>query len=163
MLFCLPDTKYGITFANIISKKFMVTAAEQLVIFSRYIGQKVVIKSLLSFEENVGTLTGIKENALLIDVESVNRWIPLRDDFRICEVRLLLKPLKKLTSAIIETANSLPVQAFITPYYQQLGFDMPVFIAPGHRCNCQYVYELDLADYRAEEEIMNEQLAAIRR
>jgi hypothetical protein len=48
----------------------------------------------------------------------------------------------------------LPVQAFITPYYQSLGFDMPVFISPGHPCNCKYVHELELADYRSAEEIM---------
>lgn len=131
-----------------------IKAAEQLIIFSRYIGQQVVISGLLnSDEETVGTLTGIKENALLVNIDTINRWIPLSDDIKLSEVKLLLKPLKQLTSAIIETANSLPVQAFITPYYQSLGFDMPVFIAPGHPCNCKYVYELDLADYRTAEEI----------
>jgi hypothetical protein len=132
-----------------------VTTAEQLIIFSRYIGQQVVIKSLLNDEnETIGTLKGIRQNALLIAIDEVNRWIPLNDNFRLCEVRLLLKPLKKLTAAIINTANSLPVQAFITPYYQQLGFDMPVFIAPGNACNCKYVQELDLADYRDADEIL---------
>lgn len=131
-----------------------IKATEQLIIFSRYIGQQVVISGLLnSDEETVGTLTGIKENALLVNIDTINRWIPLSDDIKLSEVKLLLKPLKQLTSAIIETANSLPVQAFITPYYQSLGFDMPVFIAPGHPCNCKYVYELDLADYRTAEEI----------
>src|SRR6202000_3578979 len=133
-----------------------ITIADQLIIFSRYIGQQVVIKSLLNDnEETIGTLKGIRQNALLIDIEEVNRWIPLNDNFKICEVRLLLKPLKRLTTTIINTANSLPVQAFITPYYQQMGFDMPVFIAPGHSCNCKYVYELDLADYRTATEIEN--------
>jgi len=131
-----------------------IKAAEQLVIFSRYIGQQVVISGLLnSDEETVGTLTGIKENALLVNIDTINRWIPLSDDIKLSEVKLLLKPLKRLTSTIIETANSLPVQAFITPYYQSLGFDMPVFIAPGHPCNCKYLYELELADYRTAEEI----------
>lgn len=131
-----------------------ITTVEQLIIFSRYIGQQVVIKSLLNDgEETIGTLKGIRQNALLIDIDEVNRWIPLNDNFKICEVRLLLKPLKKLTAPIINTANSLPVQAFMTPYYQQMGFDMPVFIAPGHTFNCKYVQELDLADYRTPAEI----------
>lgn len=135
-----------------------IKASEQLIIFSRYIGQQVVVNSLLNDEnETIGTLTGIRQNALLIDIDGVNRWIPMNDDFKVCEVRLLLKPLKKLTTGIIKTANNLPVQAFITPYYQQLGFDMPVFIAPGHSCNCKYVYELDLADYRTPAEIYHNQ------
>ncbi|HVS93497.1 MAG TPA: hypothetical protein VHE59_15765 [Mucilaginibacter sp.] len=129
-------------------------ASEQILIFSRYIGQQVVIRTLLSGEESIGILKGIRHDALLVAIDEVNRWIPLNDDFRICDVRLLLKPLKKLTSPIIDTANSLPVQAFITPYYQQLGFDMPVFIAPGHSCNCRYVHELGLADYRSAAEIL---------
>ena len=133
----------------------IISAADQLLIFSRYIGQQVVIKSLLNSDnETVGTLKGIRQNALLIDIDNVNRWIPLNDNFKVCEVRLLLKPLKRLTPSIINTANNLPVQAFITPYYQQLGFDMPVFIAPGHSCNCKYVQELDLADYRTQDEIL---------
>jgi len=131
-----------------------IKAAEQLIIFSRYIGQQVVISDPLNHdEETIGTLTGIKENALLVNIDTINRWIPLSDDIKLSEVKLLLKPLKRLTSAIIATANSLPVQAFITPYYQSLGFDMPVFITPGHPCNCKYVYELNLADYRTAEEI----------
>ena len=122
------------------------------------------MKSLLNNDdETVGTLKGIRQNALLIDIDDVNRWIPLNDNFKVCEVRLLLKPLKKLTTSIINTANNLPVQAFITPYYQQLGFDMPVFIAPEHNCNCKYVYELDLADYRTPAEIFrsNQQTLAV--
>lgn len=135
-----------------------ITTAEQLIIFSRYLNQQVVIKSLLNDDsEVIGTLKGIRQNALLVDIDEVNRWIPLNDNFNICEVRLLLKPLKKLTAPIINTANSLPVQAFITPYYQQLGFDMPVFISPGHACNCKYVHELDLADYRTPAEILSSQ------
>lgn len=130
-----------------------INASEQLIIFSRYIGQQVVIKSFLNDEENIGTLKGIRQDALLVAIDEVNRWIPLNDNFRVCDVKLLLKPLKRLTSSIIDTANSLPVQAFITPYYQQLGFDMPVFVAPGHNCNCKYVYELGLADYRSAAEI----------
>jgi len=139
-----------------------ITTAEQLIIFSRYLGQQVVIRSLLNDDnEVIGTLKGIRQNALLVDIDEVNRWIPLNDNFNICEVRLLLKPLKKLTTSIINTANSLPVQAFITPYYQQLGFDMPVFISPDHSCNCKYVYELDLADYRTPAEILSSQCPAV--
>jgi hypothetical protein len=131
-------------------------AAEQLIIFSRYIGQQVVVKSLLNNDnEVIGTLMGIRQNALLVAIDGVNRWIPLNDNFKVCEIRLILKPLKRLTTSIIKTANNLPVQAFITPYYQQLGFDMPVFIAPGNSCNCKYVYELDLADYRTPSEILS--------
>jgi hypothetical protein len=139
-----------------------ITTAEQLIIFSRYIGQQVVINSLLNDDgEVIGMLKGIRQNALLVDIDEVNRWIPLNDNFSICEVKLLLKPLKKLTTPIINTANSLPVQAFITPYYQQLGFDMPVFIAPGHSCNCKYVHELGLADYRSPAEIIGHQLQTV--
>ena len=139
-----------------------IETAEQLIIFSRYIGQQVVIKSLLNNDkQTIGTLKGIRESALLVDIDEVNRWIPLNDNFKVCEVRLLLKPLKKLTASIIKTANNLPVQAFITPYYQQLGFDMPVFIAPGHSCNCKYVHELDLADYRTPAEIFESNQQAL--
>jgi hypothetical protein len=131
-----------------------IKAAEQLIIFSRYIGQQVVISGLLnSEEETIGTLIGIKENALLVSVDNINRWIPLSDDIKLSEIKLILKPLKRLTAAIINTANNLPVQAFITPYYQSIGFDMPVFIAPGHPSNCKYVFELDMADYRTAGEI----------
>jgi len=131
-----------------------VTAAEQLTIFSRYLGQQVVIRSLLNNEESIGTIQGIRQGAILVTSDDVHRWIPLTDRFRVCEIKLLLKPLRKLTATIIETANSLPVQAFITPYYQQLGFDMPVFVAPGHPCNCKYLHEIGLADYRSADEIL---------
>jgi len=151
-----------IIFANIFSNMNRITTADQLLIFSRYIGQQVVIKSLLNNEnETIGTLKGIRQNALLVDIDEVNRWIPLNDNFKVCEVRLLLKPLKRLTPAIIKTANNLPVQAFITPYYQQLGFDMPVFVAPGHTCNCKYVHELGLADYRTADEIISSNRQAL--
>jgi len=140
-----------------------IKATEQLIVFSRYIGQQVVINDLLnSDEEIIGTLIGIKENALLVNIDSVNRWIPLSDDIKLSEIKLILKPLKRLTSAIISTANNLPVQAFITPYYQSLGFDMPVFIAPGHPGNCKYVVELNMADYRSAEEIELQNRALLR-
>ncbi len=132
--------------------------SQQLIIFGRYIGQQLVIKSLLNDTETIGQLLGVKPDALLVAIDGTNRWIPLYDNFKLCEIRLLLKPLKKLTPSIIQTANNLPVQAFITPYYQNLGFDMPVYIAPGHPDNCKYVQELDLADYRAADEVLEMQL-----
>jgi hypothetical protein len=132
--------------------------AEKLIIFSRYIGQQVVITGRLNhYDETIGTLIGIKENALLISIDNINRWVPLADDIKLCDVKLLLKPLKRLTAEIINTANTLPVQAFITPYYQSLGFDMPAYIAPGHYCNCKYIQEIGLADYRTAEEVMQQQ------
>lgn len=131
----------------------LISTADQLIIFSRYIGQQVMINSVLNNEISVGSLMGVKQNGILVSIKGVNRWLPLYDDFKVCEIKLLLKPLNKLTPDIIAVANSLPVQAFITPYYQQSGFDMPVFIAPGHPCNCRYVQELDLADYRSVTEI----------
>jgi len=131
-------------------------STEKLLIFSRYIGQQVVIRNLsIDDNETIGTLAGIKENALLINIDNVNRWVPLSDELELCDIKLILKPLKRLTSTIIDTANSLPVQAFITPYYQSLGFDMPVYLAPGHSLNCNYVVELNLADYRTVQEITN--------
>jgi hypothetical protein len=147
--------------ANIFSNMTRISTSEQLIIFGRYVGQQVVIRSLLNDEETIGTLNGIRQNALLVSIDEVNRWIPLNDDFRVCDIQLLLKPLKRLTAAIIDTANSLPVQAFITPYYQQLGFDMPVFIAPGHPHNCKYVHELGLADYRTTNEIIGSDRHAV--
>jgi len=82
-----------------------IKAVEQLIIFSRYIGQQVVISDSLNHdEETIGTLIGIKENALLVNIDTVNRWIPLSDDIKLSEIKLLLKPLKRLTSAIINTA-----------------------------------------------------------
>jgi hypothetical protein len=134
----------------------LLNTAEQLVIFSRYIGQQVMITSLLNNQITIGTLTGVKQNGMQVMVDDVSRWIPMTDNFKVCEIKLLLKPLKKLTPAITTTANSLPVQAFITPYYQQLGFDMPVFISLGHGCNCRYVQEIGLADYRSPAEIFQQ-------
>jgi hypothetical protein len=130
------------------------SVADQLVIFSRYIGQQVMIISLLNNSEiNIGTLEGVKHNALAVSIDDITRWVPLYDNFKLCEIKLLLKPLKKLTPEVVAAANDLPVKAFITPYYQQLGYDMPVFIELGHPCNCKYVKELELADYRTYAEI----------
>lgn len=131
-----------------------IIAAEKILIFSKYVGQQVTITNLLNDIET-GLLLGIRDNAVLVEVDGFNRWIPLSDEITLCDIKLILKPLKKLTPQIIKTANSLPVQAFITPYYQSLGFDMPVFISPGHPCNCKYVHEIGLADYRTPAEIMH--------
>ncbi|SDG74212.1 hypothetical protein ACRQ5D_01280 [Mucilaginibacter sp. P25] len=134
-----------------------VSVIAQLVIFSRYIGQQVMIISLLNNSEvNIGVLTGVKHNAIAVSIDDVIRWIPLYDNFKLCEIKILLKPLKKLTPNVVSAANELPVKAFITPYYQQLGYDMPVFIEPGHPCNCKYVQELELADYRTPAEIFRQ-------
>ena len=131
-----------------------ISVADQLIIFSRYIGQQVMIISLLNNNEvSIGILNGVKHNAIAVSTDNTIRWIPLYDNFRLCEIKLLLKPLKKLTPDVVSAANDLPVKAFITPYYQQQGYDMPVFIEPGHPCNCKYVQELELADYRTPAEI----------
>jgi len=137
----------------------MLSASEKLTVLGSYIGQQVVIRNLHDGRpQQIGWLIGIKDKAILVDIAGTSRWIPMCDEIRLCEVKLLLKPLKKLTSAIIETANSLPVQSFIVPFYQQLGFDMPVFIAPDHPCNCKYVSEIGLAvyDFTDEDEIAAE-------
>lgn len=131
--------------------------ADQVVIFSRYIGQQIMVISLLNNSEvNIGTLAGVKYNAIAVNTDDIVRWIPLYDNFRLCEIKLLLKPLKKLTPDVVSAANDLPVKAFITPYYQQQGYDMPVFLEPGHPCNCKYVQELELADYRTLAEIFRQ-------
>lgn len=133
-----------------------ISATDQLTIFSRYIGQQVMMNSLLNDEVTIGTLTGVKQNAIMVTINDISRWIPVYDNFTVCEIKLLLKPLKKLNSDIIAIANSLPVKAFIPLYYQQLGFDMPVFISPGHAFNSRYVQELNLADYRTTEDILQQ-------
>jgi hypothetical protein len=129
------------------------TVSDQLIIFSRYIGQQVLISSNLTDQISIGTLTGTKSDAIAVTVDDVNRWIPLHDNFKLCEIRLLLKPIRKLTEDIKAIASNLPNQVFISPYYQQMGYDMPMFIAPGHPCNGRYVHELDMADYRSAAEI----------
>jgi hypothetical protein len=60
-----------------------------------------------------------------------------------------------LTEKIKQTANNLPVQNFITQYYIQLGFDMPMFFSPDHPDNCKYVAELGLATYEEESVMSN--------
>src|SRR6187399_2432434 len=94
-------------FANKISN-MKLRAADKIIIFSRYIGQQVIINSLVNNEADViGTIQGIRDNALLIDADGFKRWIPLSDEITLCDIKLLLKPLKKLTAPIIDTANNL--------------------------------------------------------
>lgn len=127
--------------------------SERLKIYTRYIGQKVLLISSESTDEKkLGVLTGIKDTGVQVRVDDINRWIPLYDDFELYEIKLLLKPLSKLSDSIKQKANNLPIQNFITQYYIQLGFDMPVFLAPDHPANCKYVKELGLAIYSSKEE-----------
>jgi hypothetical protein len=122
--------------------------SERLNVYTRYIGQQLVLKS--ENDEQLVKLTGVSSSAIQVLYKNQNRWIPLYQDFDIYEIKLLLKPLRLLTDQIKETANSLPVQNFITQYYVQLGFDMPMFFAPNHPGNCMYVAELGLAVYADE-------------
>jgi hypothetical protein len=95
-----------------------------------------------------------------VNINNQNRWIPLYENFELYEIILVLKPLKLLTEEIKKTANNLPVQNFITQYYIQLGFDMPMFFSPGHPANCKYVEELGLASYHWQE-VLNGHLVRI--
>jgi hypothetical protein len=125
---------------------------ERLKVYTRYIGQTIVLRNKNGdFAEQIGKLTGVSCSSIQITVRGQSRWIPLYEDFDIYDITLLLKPLRLLTDQIKETANSLPVQNFITQYYIQLGFDMPMFFAPGHPANCKYVAELGLAVYDMHE------------
>jgi hypothetical protein len=137
-------------------------ASERLKIYTRYIGQKVIlIDPNAMVTGQVGLLSGIKTSGIQVTIDGCNRWVPLYDDFQFYEVKLLLKPLSKLTESIKQTANNLPVQNFITQYYIQLGFDMPVFIAPGHPANCKYAEELGLATYHTENEAIKKDLITV--
>lgn len=130
--------------------------SERLKIYTRYIGQQVLlISSENTYEKKLGVLTGIKDTAVQVRVDHINRWIPLYDDFELYEIKLLLKPLSRLSDRIKQKANNLPIQNFITQYYIQLGFDMPVFLAPDHPANCKYVKELGLAIYNSKEEYVD--------
>lgn len=130
----------------------------KLEVFSRYIGQQVWLENLYGqdkeMKHQVGFLTGIKTDAVQILTGEVQQWITLQDGLQHSQVKLLLKPLSRLTDTMKDIANSLPVTVFITQYYVQMGFDMPVFISPGHPLNCKYTVELGLADYRMPEEIL---------
>jgi hypothetical protein len=130
-----------------------------LSLFTRYIGHPIWIKSLYAHkygkepEHQWAILSGIKEDALQIQTGKTKYWLPLNEDLKYYEIKLLLKPLARLTERVKKTANSLPVTVFITQYYVQMGYDMPVFISPGHPLNCKYMYELGIADYRTPHEV----------
>jgi len=130
----------------------------KLQVFSRHIGQQVWLEDLYGqdkeMKHQVGVLTGIKTDAIEIKTGDVYKWITLQDEQKDHEVKLLLKPLSGLTDNIKDIANSLPVTVFITQYYLQMGFDMPVFISPEHPLNCKYAAQIGLADYRSPEEIL---------
>ena len=131
------------------------TVPEKLKIYTRYIGQKVLLIGSENInEEQIGILTGIKDSGVQVRINNLNRWIPLYDDFELYEIKLLLQPLSRLNDRIKQKANNLPIQNFITQYYIQLGFDMPVFIAPDHPANCKYVQELGLAIYSSKVELV---------
>jgi len=128
----------------------------KLQVFSRHIGQQVWLQNLRqnAIRHQIGFLTGIRTDAIQIKTGEAYQWITLHDERNDCDVKLLLKPLSRLTDNMKDVANSLPVTVFITQYYVQMGFDMPVFIAPDHPLNCKYAAELGLADYRFPEEIL---------
>lgn len=129
--------------------------SDRIKVYTRYIGHKVVLISGNGYSERqIGILTGVKEFSIQLSIDGQSRWIPIYDDFDLYDIKLVLKPLRMLTEHIKETANNLPVQNFITQYYIQLGFDMPMFFSPDHPENCKYVEELGLATYSDVDELM---------
>lgn len=136
--------------------------AERLKVYTRYIGQRVILTGQdVNAENQLGILTGVKENSIQLNINNQSRWVPLYDDFELYDIKLVLKPLKSLTDSIKQTANSLPVQNFITQYYIQLGFDMPVFFSPDHPQNCKYAEELGLATYDTVEKYFQQDLLTV--
>jgi hypothetical protein len=102
----------------------------------------------------------VQSNAILTELTTDQKlWFNLIEECPSYEFKLLLKPLSKLSKDDLRTAQELPVPNFISSYYVKSGFDMPVFISPGHPLNCKYVHELGLADYRTSDEILNEAIA----
>lgn len=138
----------------------VLTGAEKIRLMSRYIGQEIWVRSIYGHElghepeHQVGRLTGVMGDAVQVLLGNVKRWFVLDEKLNYYDLKLLLKPLRQLTPEIMATANALPVAVFITQYYVQLGFDMPVYVAPDHPLNCQYMEELALADYRPADEIL---------
>ncbi|WP_423148618.1 hypothetical protein [Rubrolithibacter danxiaensis] len=129
------------------------TISERLQIYTRYIGQKVIlIHKYFGYREVMGILTGINSQEIQVSIDNQDYWIRIYDAGP--EIKLFLKPLSRLTEDVKQIANNLPIQNFITQYYIRLGFDMPVFIAPGHPANCKYVEELGLATYNEPEVIL---------
>ena len=137
---------------------YTINLKSKLQLFSRYIGQQVWLEKLYvhgnELKHQAGILSGVKTDAVQVRIGESHQWITLQDEWKEYEVKLLLKPLSCLTDQMKEIANSLPVTVFITQYYVQMGFDMPVFISPGHPLNCKYAENIGLADYRSAEEIL---------
>jgi len=138
----------------------MVTAEETIKVFKEYLGQQVWIRNIHGGvdepEHRFGRLAGVQSRAVLIAFQDGKScWFNLMDENACYEFKLLLKPCSRLTPKIIEQARALPASGFIAPYYRSLGFDMPVFLSPGHPANCKNVIELGLADYREPEEILS--------
>ncbi|MFD2163534.1 hypothetical protein ACFSJU_14085 [Paradesertivirga mongoliensis] len=126
--------------------------SDRLKVYTRYIGHKVILTSKEVGVDTVeGVLMGVNSHSIQISIEKQNRWIPLYDNFELYDIKLVLKPLKMLTETIRETANRLPIQNFITQYYVQLGFDMPMFFSPEHPGNCRYITELGMAVYSSDD------------
>lgn len=126
--------------------------SDRLKVYTRYIGHTVILTGKeAGFQTIEGTLIGVNSNSIQISIESQKRWVPIYENFELYDIKLILKPLKMLTEAIRETANSLPIQNFITQYYIQLGFDMPMFFSPEHPGNCRYISELGMAVYHFDE------------
>ncbi|MBC8052607.1 MAG: hypothetical protein H7Y13_06045 [Sphingobacteriaceae bacterium] len=126
--------------------------ADRLKVYTRYIGQKVILTGKeATFGSEEGVLTGVNTSGIQVNINRQSRWIPLYDNFELYEIKVVLKPLRMLTENIKDTANNLPVQNFITQYYIQLGFDMPMFFSPGHPANCRYIEELGMASYTPQE------------
>jgi len=142
------------------------TAQETIEIFSTYLNQTVWVRNKYEDADEpghrFGKLSGIQQNAILLQLEEgKSAWFNLIEEDPCYEFRLLLKPCSRLSPEVVTVANRLPVSNFIVPYYRSLGFDLPVFIRPGHPANCRNVAELGLADYRSAEEILRAQGAGI--
>ena len=139
------------------------TIKEKIELFAKYLGSEMWIRNIYHEDktENIfGRLEGIQSGAILVEVRVGQKlWFNLLEECPSYEFKLLLKPLSKLSSSQLSTAKELPVPVFISSYYIKSGFDMPVFIAPGHQSNCKYLQELGLADYRSKDEITRQSLA----
>lgn len=139
------------------------TINEKVELFAKYLGSEIWIRNIFQEDkpENIfGRLEGVQTGALLVEIRRGQKlWFNLIEDCPSYEFKLLLKPLSKLSKNQLEVAKELPVPVFISSYYIKSGFDMPVFIAPGHVCNCNYLKELGLADYRSKDEIIRQSIA----
>ena len=128
------------------------SVSDRLKVYTRYIGQRVILTGKETEVETLeGIITGVNSRGIQINVENQTRWVPIYENFELYDIKLVLKPLKMLTETIRKTANSLPIQNFITQYYIQLGFDMPMFFSPEHPGNCRYISELGMAVYSSDD------------